>query len=162
MGAGKTTIGKILKKITKIPLVDTDLEIEKLSKMKIDFIFEKYGEKYFRKLETKILKKLYLKTPLIISIGGGTITVKKNLELIKKNSIIIFLNTPLEICLNRIENKKTRPLLKKSEKEIKALFEKRQKIYSNVADFTVNNNYTQKNCVKKILQIFSNFPNNFY
>ena len=152
MGAGKSTIGNLLKEKTNLNFCDLDKKIENFSNLKINEIFKIYGERYFRKLETKILKEISKQKNCIISTGGGTILRRKNLKLIKKNGITIFLNCTLPICLNRIKNKKTRPLLLNDEKKIKNMFNKRQKKYLKAADITIKNDFTKEDCLVLILK----------
>ena len=72
MGAGKSTVGKELAKTLKnFELIDIDSEIEKNANMQISKIFEKYGEKYFRQLETDFLKEICKKNNQILATGGG-------------------------------------------------------------------------------------------
>ena len=74
-GTGKTTIGKLLAKKLSYEFVDLDHQIEKDALMFIDEIFEQYGEKFFRELETKALKEVSTGTNKIISTGGGIVKI---------------------------------------------------------------------------------------
>ena len=152
MGCGKTTIGKYLSTKTHLKQIDTDFEIEKLEHISIDEIFSKYKERYFRKVETKVLERTTKKSCCIISTGGGIFLKRKNRKICKKNGIIIFLSCPIEICLNRIKNKKSRPLLINNKRKIVTMFKKRQKIYRNVADLIIENNETPEKCTDLILK----------
>lgn len=152
MGAGKSTIGSLLKEKTTHDFYDLDNEIEKLTNLKIQKIFEIYGERYFRKLETKVLKNIAKEKNYIVSTGGGTILKRKNLKIMKKSGTILFLSCPLSICLNRIENKNTRPLLLNSKKNIENMFKKRQKKYLKIADITIKNYTTKEDCLNLILE----------
>ncbi len=152
MGAGKSTIGNLLKEKTKQNFCDLDIEIEKLTNLKISKIFEIYGERYFRKLETKILKDVVKQKNYIVATGGGTVLKRKNLKLIQKSGIIIFLNCPLSICLMRIKDKTSRPLLLNSKRKIENMFNKRQKKYLKIADITIKNQSTTKDCLNLILE----------
>ena len=152
MGAGKSTIGSLLKEKTKQNFYDLDEEIEKSTNLKISKIFEIYGERYFRKLETKILKNIAKQNNYIVSTGGGTILKRKNLKIMQKSGTILFLNCPLSICLNRIKNKNTRPLLLNNKQKIENMFNKRQKKYLKIANITVENYKTKEDCLNLILE----------
>lgn len=138
MGCGKTTIGKLIKSKTKFKVIDTDLQIKKCINMPIEEIFNKYGEQNFRNLETILLKKINKHKNLIVVTGGATLISNKNFEIIKNNSIIIFINTNFEICLKRIQNSK-RPLIKiiNSSTKLKKLYIERQKQYEQIATHSI-------------------------
>lgn len=114
MGSGKTTAGKALAVILKTRFIDLDEYLEKKENRTIPEIFEEEGEATFRDIETKCLNDiLKLKDPHIISLGGGTVCFNTNLELIKKNGILLYIELPVNVLADRIkESKTTRPLLK--------------------------------------------------
>jgi len=63
-----------------LPFVDTDAEIERVSRMTISELFEAYGESEFRALETRVIKRLLKTGPRVISTGGGAFINEKNAE----------------------------------------------------------------------------------
>lgn len=95
-GCGKTTVGRRLSGLTGRPLLDTDELIQKMSGMSIPEIFEKYGEARFRELESGVLREVSKESGKIIATGGGVVTVPENLNLIRQNSICIFLDREKE------------------------------------------------------------------
>jgi len=153
-GTGKSTIGKKIAKKLNFSFIDTDRELELLEKKEISQIIEKSGEPFFRKLETKILKRINYDISHIISTGGGMPTVKENIDLMNKNGIIIWLNASIETIKERlIESKEIRPLLGKNidNNNIVKLYKDRLKIYSQ-ADIKVSTDYkTTTKVVKEIL-----------
>lgn len=115
MGAGKTFTGKALKEfLPDKKLIDIDEYIETTQNMKISEIFEKFGEEYFRKLETRIIKELTEDENLIISLGGGAFESEENREILNKNGYTIYLKAPAEVLFERIKNETHRPLLKEN------------------------------------------------
>jgi shikimate kinase len=139
-GAGKSFIGiKLVKLLAHFNYVDTDELIEKEAELTIPEIFEKYGEKYFRKLEEKIIKEVSQKKNQIISIGGGTFENSANIKALKKNGLTYYLKAPPKEIFTRIEAETHRPLLGKefSVKTIENLLRKRDKNYFE-ADFIVD------------------------
>ena len=80
MGAGKSSVGKLLAQKLNLSFVDTDEFIEKQENIKISDIFSKYGEQYFRDLENKVISDLATKTSLVISTGGGSVQNINNLN----------------------------------------------------------------------------------
>lgn len=131
-GAGKTYIGgKLSKLLAHFDYIDTDNEIEKTMGFSVSEIFEKYSEKYFRKLENKIIKTVSQNKNCIISIGGGAFENSENIKLLSKNGITFYLKAPAKELFKRIEKETHRPLLAgdSSEMIIEKLLIKREKNY---------------------------------
>lgn len=113
MGAGKTFIGKAIKeKYPLMNLIDLDEFIENSQNMKISEIFEKFGETYFRDLETNIIKEIVNNDNQIISLGGGAFEREENRNLLNQNGFTIYLKAPAVTLFERIKNETHRPLLK--------------------------------------------------
>ena len=143
MCSGKTTLGKILSKKLKIDFCDTDNLIEKKCGLKINKIFEKHGEKFFRKKEEKIVFEiLKKKKAYVIALGGGTFLNKKIQKEILKNTISIWLKASFDTIYQRSKKSKNRPLLKDNKKLktiIKKLLKSRSPIYSKAhLNITIN------------------------
>ena len=151
MGSGKSTVGRILAKDTKSYFLDTDILIETFEHMKISEIFEKFGEDEFRKMEKRCfewIKKDVKNT--IISVGGGFPVF---IPEIKEAGKVIYLKVSFEDILKRMNKKELekRPLFKDKQK-VKELFLKRDNIYSQLADYIIENNNLD-NTLKKIKEI---------
>jgi shikimate kinase len=145
MGSGKSTIGKILAKDLNFLFIDVDKIIEYISEMTISEIFNKYGEEYFRKLESEVIKKIYVNNNCIFACGGGVFLKKRNINVIKKNSLVIYLEISEEEAFNRLKNSNNRPLIEfgdeDSKKEkISKLLEQRRQIYEENCDIKINTN----------------------
>jgi shikimate kinase len=155
MGVGKTSVGKELAKRLEVDFIDTDCEIEKIVNKDIPEIFKNYGEKYFRKLETKVLKDLIQHNDIIISTGGGIITSEENREILKNEEKIIFLDASTETIIEHLSKEvHKRPLLKDSEnlyKRIDELMSMRYNKYKEVCDISIDVN--GKNIDEVISQI---------
>jgi|TARA_Y100001949_G_scaffold100655_1_gene84871 shikimate kinase len=155
MGSGKSTIARLLSDKTKLNLIDTDKLIEKETNLKIEDIFEKKGEFFFRKIEEKITLESLKSSNNIIAVGGGTFLNDKIRKQITNNCISIWLNWSEQILIPRIKNSKKRPkayLLK--DKDLKKLINDRSKIYSK-ADYKINCDSLGKNeIISKILKIY--------
>ncbi len=144
MGAGKTTIGKLLAKSLCFSFIDTDEELEKEEGMSIAQIFEKKGEGYFRELESEFIKNFSL-SKCIISTGGGMPCHKDNMAKLKVLGTVLFINTPYDSIIERLKlNQDSRPLLKSSlgneKDELLSLFLKRQQIYKSSDSEVVGDN----------------------
>ena len=146
MASGKSTLGKELAQALNVDFLDTDKEIETRAGAEISWIFEVEGEKGFRERERKILNKSINKENVVISTGGGIVTIKKNRDLMATKGKVVYLKTPLELQLKRTEKDKKRPLLAKGNKKqiLEALKKERDPKYEEIADITIDQN-GQKN-----------------
>ena len=155
MGSGKSTISRLISGITKQNLIDTDKLIEKETKLKINEIFQKKGENFFRKIEEKIVLNSLKFSNNIVAIGGGAFLNEKIREKIKNNCISVWLKCSEQTLIPRIKNSKKRPktyLLK--EKDLIKLINDRSKIYSK-AEYKINcDTLTKNEIVDKILKIY--------
>jgi shikimate kinase len=137
-GAGKTSVGKKLEWLSARRCVDTDEMIEK-EYGKISDIFAKYGEEYFRNLETKTAELLSQKDKLIVSTGGGFMMRAENVALLKKNGKIFYLRAGLPTLLERVSGNDCRPLLRGDpEGKLKELIAARAPVYERAADHIVD------------------------
>ena len=140
MASGKSTLGKQLAQTLNTGFIDIDKEIEKKAGAEISWIFEVEGEKGFRKRERKVLSKSINKDDVVISTGGGIVTVKENRALMIAKGKVVYLKTPLEIQLKRTEKDKKRPLLAKGNKKqiLETLKKERDPKYEEIADITID------------------------
>lgn len=155
MGVGKTTVGKILAKELKWKFYDCDNLIIQKTELSIDDIFKLYGEAKFRVVESEILSKLLKLERVIIATGGGVITRYKNVELIKKRGIVIYLLADVLTLCERIKKDVTkRPLLYKGNyfHEIMKLISIRENLYKEVSDIVIDTaNRLPEEVVKEIV-----------
>ncbi|SNZ08430.1 shikimate kinase [Persephonella hydrogeniphila] len=129
MGSGKSTVGKILAEKLKMRFTDIDQLIEKEEGKAIPQIFKEKGEKYFRELEKKMLEKIQEEKNLVVSTGGGLGADRENMEKMKKNGLVVWLDVSFEEILKRCEGDQNRPLLNQPVEKIKKLYDKRIPIY---------------------------------
>lgn len=132
MGCGKSTVGKALAQDLGYTYIDTDQEISRLVKRTIPEIFAENGEAYFRRLELKYVQSLaeqYI-DDIVLSLGGGMVTNPKVMDTLKVFSKVIYVNTPFDICYDRIADNESRPIVKqKSKQELYELYQCRQASY---------------------------------
>ena len=152
MGTGKTVVGKELAKYLNYSFIDMDELIEQEQKITIKEIFAKYGEEYFRDLEYEICKRISETQKTVVSTGGGTMVYKRNVDVIKQNNILIFLDSSFEVICERIGENDTRPLFQDKNKA-KKLYEERKDKYTNVADYIVEADGTVEEVANKIINI---------
>lgn len=112
MGAGKSAIGKLVASELSIPFIDSDHEIERVSRMTIPELFEKYGEPEFRKLENRVIKRLLRSGPRVLSTGGGAFMNGDTRASIKSAGLSLWLDADLETLWERVIKRDNRPLLK--------------------------------------------------
>ena len=143
---GKTTIGKELAQITNRQLIDTDELIEEKIKMSIAKYFKKYGEAKFRRIESEVIRQVGKKQNVIISTGGGAILKKENVDALKQNGKLFFLDRDLE----KLQSTSTRPL-SSNLADLTALYNTRHPIYIEVCDKHIDANGEIKDVVNKIL-----------
>ena len=161
MGSGKSTIGRIIAKNTKLKFYDVDKIIENENNLQISEIFKKKGEDYFRKLEENISVRILKSSKSIISLGGGAFLNSKIRNEIKINSISVWLKWGSDILIKRIKNSKTRPLVNKlSEKELIKLIDNRSKIYAKADYKIICDKLNKEKIIKKLLEIYKNEKNN--
>ena len=143
---GKTTISKEVARILNRPCINTDIETANGSE--IAKIFKEQGEKYFRQKETETLLKYAYNCGQVIDTGGGIVLKEENRQLIKSNSVVVWLKTNREI-----KDFKGRPLIK-NKKEYNKLASEREKIYEDMADVVIHNDrkpfYVAKTTIKNI------------
>lgn len=152
MGAGKTSVGRELSKITGRRFVDTDELAEKEENTTVSRIFSDKGEAYFRDLEYEICKKTAHMNNTVISTGGGAMTYERNVKAIKRAARVVFIDTPFDVICKRVGDASGRPLFKNWE-NAKNLFEERRSKYLAAADFVVNGDQSVKKIAAEIAEL---------
>lgn len=134
--SGKTLTGKALCKYIDKTVVDTDAVIVERSGMSIKEMFARHGEAYFRQWEHDVIEELSKQNGLIIATGGGAIKNEENIQNLKQNGIVMFIDRDLEHLLVTDD----RPLSKDANAVAK-LYEERYPLYTKYGDLRVPNNY---------------------
>jgi len=129
MCSGKSTLGRLLSSRLRLPFYDLDEEIVKREGLTVPQIFQKKGERYFRALELKVLRKLSRLPKGVFSTGGGLGANPKALALMKKEGFVLYLEVDFSTFVRRCLNSKERPLLGKSLLSLRGLYERRKRIY---------------------------------
>ncbi len=152
-GSGKTTIGFLVAKKLNMKFIDMDNEIERIEKKSISEMFS-INEDYFRDAETRYTIELGKLNSFVISTGGGIIKRKENIDYMKVNSIIVFLNREPENIIGDIDVK-SRPLIKDKINSIYKLYNERIPLYKNYCDIEILNDTTIEVVVDRIINAVS-------
>lgn len=138
MGAGKTTIGRRLAAVLKLPFMDADQEIERAAGLTVSEIFEKHGEGEFRRGERSVIARLLNEGPMVLATGGGAFVDPTTRALMREKAVTVWLKAPLEVLMRRVERHGGRPLLQTEDPQavMRKLMDERYPIYAE-ADLTV-------------------------
>lgn len=140
---GKTTSGKLLAMLLKVPFYDTDAVVEKMTGSSVKKIIARHGWEYFRKKETQAIKLLSAKADCVIATGGGAVLDAENVKLIKQTGVVVWLNAPVKDMVDRLNEdarkNAARPQFTADdlEKETADIFAERLPVYKKTADFAV-------------------------
>lgn len=139
MGAGKSTIGRLLAKELRIPFKDSDKEIEHRTGADIPWIFDVEGEPGFREREQAMIAELCALDGVVIATGGGAVLRETNRAILKAGGQVIYLFTSIEQQLGRTSRDRNRPLLQTSnpEKVLVDLMSVRDPLYREIADLII-------------------------
>ena len=138
MGAGKTAIGRKVAGALSLPFIDSDHEIETVSRMTVPELFERYGEAEFRALEQRVILRLLETGPQVLSTGGGAFMNAQTREAIAAQGVSVWLKADVDLLMERVSKKQNRPLLKSENPRavLEQLTKDRYPIYAH-ADITV-------------------------
>lgn len=140
MGAGKTTVGRLLAKHLGKTFYDADHEIERRTGVNIPLIFELEGEAGFRKREVAMIEELTQLKNVVLATGGGAVISRQNRDNLRKNGTVIYLRANVHELWLRTRNDKNRPLLQNGDARTKLerLFAERDPLYREVASLIVD------------------------
>ena len=159
MGSGKSTVGKIVARSLFLDFLDSDEEIEKTTGASIDWIFDLEGEEGFRKRETAELEKIVQLNSHVVATGGGIILSDHNRNLLSARGVVIYLETPIKIQVERTSKDKERPLLKDGDPEsiLTKLNIEREHLYKEVSDYAIQtSNKSSQEVADQIINIIKN------
>ena len=163
MGAGKSSIGKILSKSLGMQFYDTDDLIKKNTGVEINRIFELEGEIGFRNWERKAFLSIVDKKKIVVATGGGIILNEDNFRILKKKKFVFFLKTDINNLLGRLSKDVSRPLLEVSDvkKKMNDLYATRKKKYEDASNYTIetSENDTLTEISNRISSIFLKYSN---
>ena len=138
MGAGKTAIGRRVAQALSLPFVDSDHEIEAVSRMSIPELFERYGEPEFRALEQRVIERLLREGPRVVSTGGGAFMNALTRDIVAERGVSVWLKADVDLLMERVARNQNRPLLRSADPRavMERLMAERYPVYA-LADVTV-------------------------
>ena len=139
MGAGKSTIGRLLARELGYRFLDSDRVIEERCGANIPWIFDVEGEDGFRQRETAILDEMTAEADLVLATGGGAVMRPENHPLLRKNAVVVYLKTSIEQQVERTRKDRNRTLLQNDDPEgvLRRLFAIRDPLYTRLADIVM-------------------------
>ena len=140
MGAGKTSVGKLLARRLGKTFVDSDHEIERATGVRIPVIFEIEGEAGFRARECRMLAELALRSGVVVATGGGAVIHEENRRVLVEHGIVVYLRASPHDLWQRTRHDRNRPLLQTADPlaKLTSLFNERDPLYREVADVIVD------------------------
>lgn len=140
MGAGKTTVGRLLARRLKRAFFDSDHEVERRCGVKIAVIFDIEGEAGFRARESAVLAQLAAQQDVVLATGGGAVLAEANRRLLAAGGSVVYLHAPPAALYERVRQDRNRPLLATPDPlaRMRELYSMRDPLYREVADIVVD------------------------
>lgn len=154
MGAGKTTIGRMLAKHRGLEFLDSDHEIEARCGVSIPTIFEIEGEAGFRRREVCMIDELSRRHGIVLGTGGGAVLNPQNRERLKARGVVVYLRCHPQELYQRTKHDRNRPLLQTEDPlaRLQALFEQRHPLYMQTADIVLDTGRQSVHCLVRKLE----------
>ena len=150
MGAGKTTVGRLLAKNLGWKFIDLDKEIERRENRSITGIFRENGETHFRNLERKYLQELVSTERTVIAFGGGTFIDPQNRALAEKTGLTVWLKVSFAKVADRVKIDGTRPKFG-DRHQAERLYQTRQPYYAFAKIHISTDEGTPESVAKEIM-----------
>ncbi len=140
MGAGKTTIGKLLARQMGKTFIDCDEEIQQRTGVTIPHIFDVEGESGFRQREAAVIHDIVRRDNLVLATGGGAVVSEANRAELSRNGIVVYLKSSAHDLWQRTRHDRNRPLLQTADPlaKLKELYQQRDPLYTEVADLVIH------------------------
>ncbi len=155
MGAGKSTIGRLLAQELNLTFYDSDKVIEDRSGANIPWIFDVEGEAGFRERETAVIDELTQLQNCVMATGGGAVLREENRQYLQSRGTVVYLQTSIEQQLERTARDRNRPLLQTDDPEsvLRKLLDQRDPLYKSCADIIIQTDKRHpRGVIKEILR----------
>jgi len=151
MGAGKSTVGRLIAEKLHYQFVDSDHEIEARTGASIPMIFDIEGESGFRDREEQVIDELTQRSEVVLATGGGVVEREENRQHLRSRGFVVYLQSPVESLIQRTKHDRNRPLLQTENpaKVLTDLMIKREPWYIEMADLVIE---TQQVSVHKVVK----------
>ena len=163
MGAGKTTIGRLLSEILHLQFLDSDQEIINRTGADISWIFDVEGEGGFRKRESDVINDLSRREGIILATGGGAVKTDINRVYLRERGTVVYLKTSVSKQYERTRFDHKRPLLKQPDPRqvLEKLLQEREPLYLEIADIVVSTDENDpRSLAPRIAEDFRRFCSN--
>lgn len=160
MGAGKSTIGRLLSKELSLPFKDTDHVIEDRTGADIPWIFDMEGEEGFRDRESAVIDEMTQLPEVVLATGGGAILRPQNRQFLASRGTVVYLETSVDQQYQRTLRDKNRPLIQQDDPRavLEALLAIREPLYRSCADLIVSTHLGNPQTVVRTIRQFINSP----
>lgn len=140
MGAGKTTIGRLLARRLNMTFIDSDHEIEARTGASIPWIFEIEGEPSFRRREADVIRDLTAQNGIVLATGGGAVLNPDSRKLLAERGTVVYLRASVNSILQRTAHDRNRPLLQTADprRKLEDLTGQREPLYREIADLVID------------------------
>lgn len=155
MGAGKTTVGKVLARQLGWPFIDSDQEIVARTGVSVATIFEIEGEAGFRRREAEVIAELAEREEIVLATGGGVVLNPANRARLAANGWVIYLDAAPHRLFERLRHDRARPLLQVADPlgQLSILYGQRNPLYREIADTIIDGNTMDaKMIVRELMQ----------
>ena len=151
MGAGKTTVGRLLARRLELRFFDSDVEIERRCGVKVPTIFDIEGEAGFRQRETQTLAELTALHAIVLATGGGAVVAEANRRCLAGRGTVVYLCARPEDLYERVRQDRNRPLLATADPlaRLRELHAQRDPLYREVADLVVDSGRQSVQCLTR-------------
>jgi len=156
MGSWKSTVSKLLASKLQCELIDIDKDIQHITGLSISEIFDVYGERGFRNMESKYFEEICKEPNRIISTGGGIVLSKNNREILKKSGTTFYLKASAESLSYRIKNYINRPLLNRGsdisiENQLNTLLDEREQHYLSCSEHIIETDQSNPEDIAQVI-----------
>jgi len=140
MGAGKTTVGRLLARCLKRPFYDSDEEIERRCGVRIPVIFDIEGEPGFRARESQVIAELCALDRIVLATGGGAVLAEENRRQLGARGAVVYLHARPGYLWQRVRHDRNRPLLATPDPQrtLEDLYTVRDPLYREAADLVLD------------------------
>jgi shikimate kinase len=139
MGAGKSTVGRLLARRLKRPFYDSDQEIERRCGVGIPVIFDIEGESGFRAREAQVIAELAALQGIVLATGGGVVLEEESRRRLAASGTVVYLHAPPAELWARVRHDRNRPLLATPDplQKLGQLYAQRDPLYREIADLVL-------------------------